>query len=322
MGFFLLMAAGNDSHEGDLLQRDARAARGSPDRCSSCSRIRRSSRGTVEEALRMFPAFAHFRRTATKDTELRRQEIKRGRQDRHVVRVLQPRRVALRGPGPLRRDAAIPSTRRSAPAAGTSASARRSRGWSCGSCSRRRSRAIRRWSSTASRPTSSPASSTSCARCPCGSARGPRAMAAYNVSGKVALVTGGARGIGFATAQALRARGASVVIVDLDQDASDAAAAQLGDESRARHRRRRDRPRRDAARRRDDGRALRRARRRDGQRRHRQHGRDAARDVGRELRPRRSTSTSWASRTRSRPRCRRSCAAAGTSSSSPRSTRS
>ena len=54
-------------------------------------------------------------------------------------------------------------------------------------------------------------------------------MAAYNVSGKVALVTGGARGIGFATAQALSARGASVVIVDLDQDASDAAAAQLGE---------------------------------------------------------------------------------------------
>jgi NAD(P)-dependent dehydrogenase (short-subunit alcohol dehydrogenase family) len=54
-------------------------------------------------------------------------------------------------------------------------------------------------------------------------------VAHYDVSGKVALVTGGARGIGFATAQALRARGANVVVVDLDQDASDAAAAQLGE---------------------------------------------------------------------------------------------
>ena len=32
----------------------------------------------VEEALRMFPAFAHFRRTATRDTELHGQKIKAG----------------------------------------------------------------------------------------------------------------------------------------------------------------------------------------------------------------------------------------------------
>jgi cytochrome P450 len=32
----------------------------------------------VEEALRMFPAFAHFRRTATKDTELLGQPIAKG----------------------------------------------------------------------------------------------------------------------------------------------------------------------------------------------------------------------------------------------------
>jgi cholest-4-en-3-one 26-monooxygenase len=32
----------------------------------------------VEESLRMFPAFAHFRRTATEDTELNGQTIKRG----------------------------------------------------------------------------------------------------------------------------------------------------------------------------------------------------------------------------------------------------
>jgi cholest-4-en-3-one 26-monooxygenase len=34
--------------------------------------------GAVEEALRMFPAFAHFRRTATRDTELHGRQIKEG----------------------------------------------------------------------------------------------------------------------------------------------------------------------------------------------------------------------------------------------------
>jgi NAD(P)-dependent dehydrogenase (short-subunit alcohol dehydrogenase family) len=57
-------------------------------------------------------------------------------------------------------------------------------------------------------------------------------MARYQLSGKVALVTGAARGIGFATARALVSRGASVVVVDLDQEASDRAASQLH-ESRA-----------------------------------------------------------------------------------------
>ena len=57
-------------------------------------------------------------------------------------------------------------------------------------------------------------------------------MPAYDLAGKVALVTGGARGIGFATCRALIARGATVVVVDLDQQAADGAAAQL-DESRA-----------------------------------------------------------------------------------------
>jgi cholest-4-en-3-one 26-monooxygenase len=32
----------------------------------------------VEEALRMFPAFAHFRRTATRDTELHGRQIRKG----------------------------------------------------------------------------------------------------------------------------------------------------------------------------------------------------------------------------------------------------
>jgi cholest-4-en-3-one 26-monooxygenase len=34
--------------------------------------------GAVEEALRMFPAFAHFRRTATRDTELAGRPVREG----------------------------------------------------------------------------------------------------------------------------------------------------------------------------------------------------------------------------------------------------
>jgi NAD(P)-dependent dehydrogenase (short-subunit alcohol dehydrogenase family) len=54
-------------------------------------------------------------------------------------------------------------------------------------------------------------------------------MPRYELDGKLALVTGGARGIGFATARALLARGASVLIVDLDADTAEQAAAQLHD---------------------------------------------------------------------------------------------
>jgi NAD(P)-dependent dehydrogenase (short-subunit alcohol dehydrogenase family) len=49
----------------------------------------------------------------------------------------------------------------------------------------------------------------------------------FELAGKVAIVTGGARGIGFGTAEALARRGASLVIVDLDQSAAESAAAQL-----------------------------------------------------------------------------------------------
>ena len=49
----------------------------------------------------------------------------------------------------------------------------------------------------------------------------------FPVRGKVAIVTGAARGIGFATAIELSRRGASVVVVDLDPEAAAAAAAAL-----------------------------------------------------------------------------------------------
>ena len=52
----------------------------------------------------------------------------------------------------------------------------------------------------------------------------------YDVSGRVALVTGAARGIGFETARLLHARGASVVIVDLDATEAEEAAARIGAE--------------------------------------------------------------------------------------------
>ncbi len=77
MGFFLLVAAGNDSTKATY--------------CSAMRALMEDSRqrdllladpslipSAVEEALRMFPAFAHFRRTATRDTELAGQPIREG----------------------------------------------------------------------------------------------------------------------------------------------------------------------------------------------------------------------------------------------------
>jgi NAD(P)-dependent dehydrogenase (short-subunit alcohol dehydrogenase family) len=54
------------------------------------------------------------------------------------------------------------------------------------------------------------------------------AASSYDLTGRVALVTGAARGIGFETARALRARGAQVAIADLDKATVEAAAASLG----------------------------------------------------------------------------------------------
>jgi NAD(P)-dependent dehydrogenase (short-subunit alcohol dehydrogenase family) len=55
-------------------------------------------------------------------------------------------------------------------------------------------------------------------------------MIRYPVDGRVALITGAAGGIGLGTARALHARGASVVLSDLDGDAVRRAAGSVSDE--------------------------------------------------------------------------------------------
>ncbi len=77
MGFFLLVAAGNDSTKATYSSA-MRALMENPDQRQLLVEDPSLIPGAVEEALRMFPAFAHFRRTATKDTELGGQQIKEG----------------------------------------------------------------------------------------------------------------------------------------------------------------------------------------------------------------------------------------------------
>jgi len=76
-GFFLLILAGNDSTKATYCS-GMRALMENPDQKQELVRDPSLIPGAVEEALRMFPAFAHFRRTATHDTELHGQKIKKG----------------------------------------------------------------------------------------------------------------------------------------------------------------------------------------------------------------------------------------------------
>lgn len=54
-------------------------------------------------------------------------------------------------------------------------------------------------------------------------------MSAFDLKGKVVFITGAAGGIGLGTAKAVHARGASVVMVDLDREAIERAAAEVGE---------------------------------------------------------------------------------------------
>jgi cytochrome P450 len=77
MGFFLLMAAGNDSTKATFCS-GMRALLEDKDEMAKLVDDPALVPSAVEESLRMFPAFAHFRRTATRDVELGGAHIKAG----------------------------------------------------------------------------------------------------------------------------------------------------------------------------------------------------------------------------------------------------
>jgi cytochrome P450 len=77
MGFFLLMAAGNDSTKATFCS-GMRALMEDREQLRLLLADPSLIPDAVEESLRMFPAFAHFRRTATRDTELHGQKIREG----------------------------------------------------------------------------------------------------------------------------------------------------------------------------------------------------------------------------------------------------
>jgi cytochrome P450 len=77
MGFFLLVAAGNDSTKATYCS-GMRALMEHPAQRRLLLDDPSLIPSAVEESLRMFPAFAHFRRTATRDVELGDQAINEG----------------------------------------------------------------------------------------------------------------------------------------------------------------------------------------------------------------------------------------------------
>jgi cytochrome P450 len=101
MGFFLLVAAGNDSTKATYCS-GMRALMEHPDQRQILLDDPSLIPSAVEESLRMFPAFGHFRRTATRDTELGRQPIREG--DKVVMWYLSSNRDESRYEDPDRFD--------------------------------------------------------------------------------------------------------------------------------------------------------------------------------------------------------------------------
>ena len=77
MGFLLLMAAGNDSTKATFCS-GMQALMEDRDQLRQVVADPSLVPAVVEESLRMFPAFAHFARTATRDTQLHGQAIREG----------------------------------------------------------------------------------------------------------------------------------------------------------------------------------------------------------------------------------------------------
>lgn len=102
MGFFLLVAAGNDSTKATYCSA-MRALIENPGERQRLLDDPSLVPSAVEEALRMFPAFAHFRRTATRDTELHGQQIREG--DKVVMWYVSSNRDETRYEDPDRFDA-------------------------------------------------------------------------------------------------------------------------------------------------------------------------------------------------------------------------
>jgi cholest-4-en-3-one 26-monooxygenase len=103
MGFFLLVAAGNDSTKATYSS-GMRALMESPGERQKLLDDPELIPSAVEESLRMFPAFAHFRRTATRDVELDGQEIREG--DKVVMWYVSSNRDEARYEDPDRFDVA------------------------------------------------------------------------------------------------------------------------------------------------------------------------------------------------------------------------
>jgi cytochrome P450 len=115
MGFYLLMAAGNDSTKATYCSA-MRALMEDPEQMQTLLDEPELIPSAVEESLRMFPAFAHFRRTATCDAELHGQKIREG--DKVVMWYVSSNRDETRYEDPDRFDVRRWSNRGFPPEAG------------------------------------------------------------------------------------------------------------------------------------------------------------------------------------------------------------